>query len=81
MANFKVRHDGTFGNSEGCNYGCCCHCKYAYANPKWTPCSEACHRVNYGSCLNCDHKPSYMLRKEEAFYKSPADAEVAIEEE
>lgn len=81
MANFKVRPDGTFGNSEGCGYGCCWNCKYHIGTEKWLACSEMCRRKYYGSCLDCDHRPSYMLRQEEAFYQAPAESEAAVEEE
>lgn len=67
--NFQIRVDGSFGNKEGCNYGCCYTCKYSVSGENWMACSEACFRKHYGSCLNCDHRPDYMLRKEEAFYE------------
>lgn len=70
MSNFKIRKDG-FGNSEGCNYGCCCFCKYSKnKSGEWIACNERCwyteSNVIFKSCSECDHREDY---KKKLFYE------------
>lgn len=69
--NFKIYHDGTFGNNCHKENGTCCfYCKYAMEPPKdskekWIPCSDFCMTlklVKKKSCLDCKHKPDYMIK-------------------
>ena len=66
MSNFTIREDGTFGNTNGCGYGCCTHCKYSKDTSQWVNCSEKCWDLRSGlvgkSCVDCDNKPPYIKK-------------------